>query len=96
MLHALKGVPAYENNHAAAAVNKTGGAEGTSAVSCPSCGKLLDGAADAQRLRPFCSERCKMGDLGAWFAERYAVPAGDSKDAEAVPPLQAEDPPQRQ
>ncbi len=25
--------------------------------------------------RPFCSERCRMIDLGAWVAEEYAVPA---------------------
>jgi uncharacterized protein len=27
------------------------------------------------RLRPFCSERCKNIDLGAWAAEEYRVPA---------------------
>lgn len=37
-----------------------------------------------------------MGDLGAWFAERYSVPAGDSKDAEAPPPEPQTEPPQRQ
>ena len=25
--------------------------------------------------RPFCSERCKMADLGRWLAEDYRVPA---------------------
>lgn len=24
--------------------------------------------------RPFCSERCRVADLGAWAAERYRVP----------------------
>jgi uncharacterized protein len=24
--------------------------------------------------RPFCSERCKMADLGRWFGEEYRVP----------------------
>ena len=51
-------------------------------ANCPSCGKEL--GADA-RFKPFCSERCKMGDLGAWFAERYTVPAETSEDAEDPP-----------
>jgi len=29
--------------------------------------------------RPFCSERCKLVDLGAWATERYRVPAEDEK-----------------
>ena len=24
--------------------------------------------------RPFCSERCKLLDLGAWAEERYSIP----------------------
>jgi endogenous inhibitor of DNA gyrase (YacG/DUF329 family) len=28
---------------------------------------------DAQ-WRPFCSERCKMADLGRWLSEDYRVP----------------------
>jgi endogenous inhibitor of DNA gyrase (YacG/DUF329 family) len=26
-------------------------------------------------FRPFCSERCKKIDLGAWASEQFAVPA---------------------
>ena len=29
--------------------------------------------------RPFCSERCKLVDLGAWASERYRVPADEPK-----------------
>ncbi|HAK32599.1 MAG TPA: DNA gyrase inhibitor YacG, partial [Acinetobacter radioresistens] len=29
-------------------------------------------------FRPFCSERCKMIDLGAWANEEYRVPTQDS------------------
>jgi len=25
--------------------------------------------------RPFCSERCKMADLGRWLTEGYSIPA---------------------
>jgi len=29
------------------------------------------------RWRPFCSERCKMADLGRWLSEDYRVPDDD-------------------
>jgi hypothetical protein len=28
----------------------------------------------AQRWKPFCSERCKLIDLGAWFDESNRIP----------------------
>jgi endogenous inhibitor of DNA gyrase (YacG/DUF329 family) len=28
--------------------------------------------------RPFCSERCRGADLGAWASESYRVPVKDS------------------
>jgi endogenous inhibitor of DNA gyrase (YacG/DUF329 family) len=28
-------------------------------------------------FRPFCSERCKMIDLGRWFAGEYRVPTNE-------------------
>lgn len=38
---------------------------------CPICKKQTDSASDAEF--PFCSERCRTLDLGAWSAERYVV-----------------------
>lgn len=38
---------------------------------CPICKKPVDSATDADF--PFCSERCRMLDLGAWAAEKYVV-----------------------
>ena len=32
----------------------------------------------ASRWRPFCSERCRTIDLGAWAAEAYRVPVADA------------------
>jgi len=48
-------------------------------VACPTCGK---GAAwtPANPWRPFCSERCKLVDLGAWADESYRVPVAENKD----------------
>lgn len=31
--------------------------------------------------RPFCCERCKLLDLGEWFAGRYTVPVTESGDS---------------
>jgi endogenous inhibitor of DNA gyrase (YacG/DUF329 family) len=30
--------------------------------------------------RPFCSERCKMADLGKWLSGSYSVPADELPD----------------
>jgi hypothetical protein len=43
-------------------------------VACPSCGKPAVFTA-TNPFRPFCSERCKTTDLGAWATERYRIPA---------------------
>ncbi|MBX3611714.1 MAG: DNA gyrase inhibitor YacG [Hydrogenophaga sp.] len=42
-------------------------------VRCPACGgdSVFD---SSNRWRPFCSERCKQHDFGAWASERYAMP----------------------
>jgi endogenous inhibitor of DNA gyrase (YacG/DUF329 family) len=63
-------------------------------VKCPQCGQPLAAGADA-RWRPFCSERCKLADLGQWFAGRYAIPAQDDAD-DATAPAPPQDPTPRQ
>jgi hypothetical protein len=59
-------------------------------MKCPICKKeVAPGAADF----PFCSERCRLIDLGKWASEEYRIPepappqggqidGGDSEDAE--------------
>lgn len=43
-------------------------------VPCPRCGG--DSVyAPSNPYRPFCSERCKKNDLGAWAAENFRMPA---------------------
>ena len=42
-------------------------------VQCPTCQREVAWT-DAFPFRPFCSERCKMVDLGAWFAEEHKLP----------------------
>jgi uncharacterized protein len=42
-------------------------------VRCPACGG--DSVyAPGNPYRPFCSERCKNADLGAWASEEFRVP----------------------
>ncbi|MBU1213889.1 MAG: DNA gyrase inhibitor YacG [Gammaproteobacteria bacterium] len=41
-------------------------------VTCPTCGK--EHAWDTSNgFRPFCSERCRLIDLGKWANEEYRV-----------------------
>jgi endogenous inhibitor of DNA gyrase (YacG/DUF329 family) len=53
-------------------------------VSCPSCRQpSLYGPSNP--WRPFCSERCRNVDLGAWASEEYRVPAQQPPDTAADP-----------
>jgi uncharacterized protein len=45
-------------------------------VPCPRCGQPAPFSPE-NKWRPFCSERCKMIDLGDWASERFRVPAED-------------------
>ncbi len=42
-------------------------------VSCPTCKKPVDWTPQ-QKWRPFCSERCKLIDLGEWLTEEKRIP----------------------
>ena len=39
---------------------------------CPICGAPVDRKTGPNR--PFCSDRCKLIDLGAWATGKYAIP----------------------
>jgi hypothetical protein len=41
-------------------------------MKCPNCGKPV--TLEDNAYRPFCSERCKLVDLGRWVNEEYRVP----------------------
>ncbi|HTY50256.1 MAG TPA: DNA gyrase inhibitor YacG [Steroidobacteraceae bacterium] len=56
-------------------------------VNCPTCGRSLDWTPQAT-FRPFCSERCRLIDLGAWLSEQRAIPGeatDDLADGESPP-----------
>lgn len=42
-------------------------------VQCPTCGKPVVWGPEA-RWRPFCSERCRLLDLGEWLEEEKRIP----------------------
>lgn len=42
-------------------------------VKCPTCGKKVVWH-EKEKWRPFCSERCKLIDLGEWAAESHRIP----------------------
>ncbi len=42
-------------------------------MKCPTCHRPT--TYQDNPFRPFCSERCKLIDFGAWVNEEYAVPA---------------------
>ncbi len=45
-------------------------------VKCPNCEKKTEYMGN--EFRPFCSERCKLIDFGAWADGEYALPAETS------------------
>ena len=55
-------------------------------VKCPTCRR--ETIWENNPHRPFCSDRCKLIDLGAWTEERYRIPgqtiepASDDDDSE--------------
>jgi uncharacterized protein len=48
-------------------------------IACPRCGQQVT-RDEKNPFRPFCSERCKLFDLGAWAAEQCRVPVEEERD----------------
>ncbi|MDK4543707.1 DNA gyrase inhibitor YacG, partial [Kingella kingae] len=46
----------------------------TTTVSCPTCQTPVLWQPEST-YRPFCSQRCKLIDLGQWADEQHAIPA---------------------
>lgn len=41
-------------------------------ITCPVCKNITTW--EENSFRPFCSERCKLIDLGAWASGEYCIP----------------------
>ena len=71
----------------------------TRTVDCPTCGKAVAWTPDSAD-RPFCSERCRLIDLGEWASEGYRIPDrtpavdADTSDADMIdaPPTSGQPP----
>jgi endogenous inhibitor of DNA gyrase (YacG/DUF329 family) len=61
-----------------------------SRVRCPTCERELEW--DRAPFRPFCSERCRLIDLGAWLSEQRAIP-GETPRVESDPEAEDDHPP---
>jgi endogenous inhibitor of DNA gyrase (YacG/DUF329 family) len=51
-------------------------------VRCPHCETIF--TYYESNFRPFCSERCKLIDLGHWFEESYRVPDKGQKNQDQI------------
>jgi len=56
---------------------------------CPICKKATD--SEVHKDFPFCGERCRVLDLGAWASEKYVVsdPIFDEEELEVADPEDA-------
>ncbi len=53
-------------------------------VKCPTCGTKVEWIPE-NKFRPFCSERGRQIDLGAWASEKYVI--GSKPDETPSPDL---------
>lgn len=49
---------------------------------CPTCDKVIEWKGNP--FRPFCSEPCKLIDLGHWATGSYRVPAVNDENEDEV------------
>jgi uncharacterized protein len=59
-------------------------------IKCPRCGK--ETTFENNPHRPFCSERCKLVDLGNWISEKYAIPNPEPQEENGSPKSPVESP----
>ncbi|MFT2111599.1 DNA gyrase inhibitor YacG [Marinomonas sp. 2405UD68-3] len=52
-------------------------------IACPTCKKQAIWSI-SNPSRPFCSDRCKLIDLGEWASGNYAIPQTDSEEDEIM------------
>ncbi|MFQ5780886.1 MAG: DNA gyrase inhibitor YacG [Nitrospiria bacterium] len=52
-------------------------------IPCPICHKDVEW--EGSPFHPFCSERCKLIDLGHWASGSYRIPADQEEREEEAP-----------
>ena len=53
-------------------------------VKCPTCKRDVE-CSESSPFRPFCSDRCRLVDLGAWLTEQHKIPEEPGAEPEAAP-----------
>jgi hypothetical protein len=53
-------------------------------VKCPTCQKQVEWS-KSSTFRPFCSDRCRLIDLGEWASEKHAIAAEPIPSTEEFP-----------
>ena len=49
-------------------------------IICPVCKNITTW--EENPFRPFCSERCKLIDLGAWASDEYRIPGKPASETD--------------
>ncbi|MGD9598938.1 MAG: DNA gyrase inhibitor YacG [Steroidobacteraceae bacterium] len=52
-------------------------------VPCPTCKRETEWSASSP-YRPFCSDRCRLIDLGAWLTGEHAIPGEPVEESPAA------------
>jgi endogenous inhibitor of DNA gyrase (YacG/DUF329 family) len=59
---------------------------------CPTCKRpvriVQEDPLKLPRFFPFCSERCKLIDLGAWLDANYRIASKPDEEEDSQPPVQ--------
>ena len=55
------------------------------AYTCAICKQAVDYEPPTPPVYPFCSERCKLVDLGRWFNEEYSAEGPVTPDLDEIP-----------
>ncbi len=58
-------------------------------ITCPVCKDITTW--EENPFRPFCSERCKLIDLGAWASGDYSIPSNPEDETDQSGPEEEED-----
>ncbi len=54
-----------------------------SVVKCPTCRRAVEWS-ETSVYRPFCSDRCRLIDLGAWLVEKHVIPGEPASDEDRL------------
>ena len=57
---------------------------------CPGCGKAA--SLKDNPFRPFCSERCRLLDLGRWLDGAYGIAAAEEQQRDPEPDAASQEP----